>query len=329
MSASLHGGFAGVGWMYSHLFGSRKTADGAEDVDEAVLDALGSTDDYDLIGGLAGLAVYSLERLPRKSAIESLRRIVKRLDEMSETIGTGITWHTPPDRLPAWQRALCPNGYYNLGLAHGVPGVIGVLARISAAGVQRVKARRLLRGGVLWLLGQRRLERSSRFVAWVGPGTDREDCRSAWCYGDPGAAAALLMAARCVGEPRWEKEAIAIALAAAIRPPGDSGVTDAGICHGAAGLGHVFNRMYQTTGHEDLKRAAVFWFERTLEMRKRPSARGTVAGFSTIGADRKGNPRHWADPGFLTGAAGIAMALLAAATPFEPAWDRTLLLSHR
>jgi hypothetical protein len=31
------------------------------------------------------------------------------------------------------------------------------------------------------------------------------------------------------------------------------------------------------------------------------------------------------DPGFLTGAAGVGLALLAATTPVEPAWDRLLL----
>jgi hypothetical protein len=34
-----------------------------------------------------------------------------------------------------------------------------------------------------------------------------------------------------------------------------------------------------------------------------------------------------ADPGILTGAAGVALALLAAATPIEPSWDRMLLVS--
>jgi hypothetical protein len=38
--------------------------------------------------------------------------------------------------------------------------------------------------------------------------------------------------------------------------------------------------------------------------------------------------QNWAaDPGLLTGAAGIALALLAAVTPLEPAWDRVLLLA--
>ena len=33
------------------------------------------------------------------------------------------------------------------------------------------------------------------------------------------------------------------------------------------------------------------------------------------------------EPGFLTGAAGIALALLAAVSDVEPAWDRVLLVS--
>ena len=35
----------------------------------------------------------------------------------------------------------------------------------------------------------------------------------------------------------------------------------------------------------------------------------------------------WADPGLLTGAIGIALALLAATTAVEPAWDRMLLVA--
>ena len=33
------------------------------------------------------------------------------------------------------------------------------------------------------------------------------------------------------------------------------------------------------------------------------------------------------DPGLLTGATGVGLALLAAATAIEPAWDRILLVS--
>src|SRR5262249_14299323 len=95
------------------------------------------------------------------------------------------------------------------------------------------------------------------------------------------------------------------------------------LCHGAAGLGHLFNRLFQATGDEHLAEAARVWFRRTLDLRQ--PGRG-IAGFEA----GKGNAHRrllWVDdPGLLQGAAGIALALLAAATPLEPGWDRLLLV---
>ena len=86
---------------------------------------------------------------------------------------------------------------------------------------------------------------------------------------------------------------------------------------GAAGLGHLFNRMFQATGEKCLAQAARFWFERTLRMRR--PGRG-VGGYEAWQLDDDGQVTWIADPGLLTGAAGIALALLATATPVEPAW---------
>src|SRR5712692_6145954 len=55
--------------------------------------------------------------------------------------------------------------------------------------------------------------------------------------------------------------------------------------------------------------------------------RSCISGFSAL-SGRADETRHWEDdPGILTGAAGIALALLAATTSIEPEWDRMLLLS--
>jgi len=157
------------------------------------------------------------------------------------------------------------------------------------------------------------------------PGVRR---RLAWCWGDLSVAAALLVAGRCADLPAWEHEALTIARRAAQRPPEQSGVCDAGLCHGAAGIGHLFNRMYQATGDPALGEAARFWFRRTLDMRQ--PGRG-VGGYQAFHPDRPGDEIWVDDRGFLTGGAGIALALLAAVTPDEPAWDRILLVSapHR
>ncbi len=334
MEPSLYGGFAGVAWALSHLgrrpVGSTQVSS-TDAVDEALrtfLNRPGLRVDYDLVVGLVGLGVYALERLPALSAVACLEGIVDRLEEASRRGADGISWHSAPELLPPWQRKLCPRGYYNLGLAHGCPGVIGLLGAVWAAGIRRRTTRRLLDGGVAWLLNHKRRQRNgTQFSAWIAPGSPGEDCRSAWCYGDPGVAAALLVAARCAGEPAWEREALKIARRAAQRPLIQSGVLDPGICHGAAGLAHLFNRLYQATGDATLRRAAKDWFAETLGMRQ--SGRG-IGGFRVLAA-REDGTKYWDDDdrGILTGAAGIGLALLAAATPVAPEWDRMLLLSSR
>jgi hypothetical protein len=203
--------------------------------------------------------------------------------------------------------------------------VIALLGGASAAGIAPARARRLLEGAVSWLLSQKLPpDTGSSFAAWTVPGVTAVPVRSAWCYGDPGIAVALLCASRAVVNISWEREALEIARRAAARPPDDAGVRDAGLCHGAAGLAQLFNRMYQATGDACLGDAARFWFARTLELR-RPGC--GIAGYSAC-ESRPGEPARWRDdPGLLTGATGIALALLAAVTPIEPAWDRMLLVS--
>jgi len=326
-TASLYSGLTSVGWATAHLHSRWPGWDGEDDVaeiDEALLAHLDQSPwrgDYDLIEGLVGFGVYALERLPQPSAVACLERVVDLLAETAEPQGEGSTWWTDPEWLPSLTRAEFPHGYYNLGLAHGVPGVIGLLGQVCAAGVARDKARPLLDSAVRWLLEQ---DGSDGFGYWVGPGARRDKARLAWCYGDPGVAAALLGAARCVAEPAWESAALAIALRAAERPYAEAGIKDAGLCHGCAGLAHLFNRMFQASGEPRLAEVARSWYERTLAMRR--LGRG-IGGFEAWGPGAAGGPGWSADPGLLNGATGVALALLAATTSIEPRWDRMLLVS--
>ena len=298
MRPSLYSGFSGVAWATAHV--QKQLGDAEEEsayraVDEALLAHLNESpwrNDYDLISGLVGFGVYALERLPHPMGFEMLERVVDRLDETAERNAEGITWLTRPELLPPWQRELSPNGYYNLGLAHGVPGVIALLGQACAAGIARAQVELLLEGAIDWLLAQR-LPASgahSIFPSWVGPCNGRDGCRLAWCYGDAGIAAALLSAARGAREPSWERKALEIASRAARRAPETAGVIDAGLCHGAAGLGHIFNRIYQATGEAELKEAATFWFDRTLEMRRPEGGIGGFFALDVVNDEGAGSP---------------------------------------
>jgi lantibiotic modifying enzyme len=326
-SASLYGGLAGVGWALAHFQGRLPRLDAEDElaeIDEALLEHLDQSpwpETYDLIDGLAGFGVYALERGTRPGAVACLERVIDRLAETAEHREDGITWESRQEWLPEKYQHLYPHRYYNLGLAHGVPGVVALLGQACAAGVAVGKARPLLDGTVRWLLAQQTPE---GFPSGVEKDQAKQPARLAWCYGDPGVAASLLWAARLVNEPTWEREALAIAVRAAGRPVDKSGVVDAGLCHGAAGLGHLFNRMCQVTREECLAQAARFWFEQTLKM---PRPGKGVGGYEAWQLDDDQKVTWIADPGLLTGASGIALALLAATTDMEPAWDRMLLVA--
>jgi len=333
MNPSLYAGFTGVAWTASHLQKHLFAAD-ADDANEAVDAALGKylaqspwSGDFDLINGLVGFGAYALESLPKPAAAGLLARIIDCLEESATRDSAGLTWWTNPLWLPRHLRGNHPKGYFNLGLAHGVPGIIGLLGAAAAAGVNADKARTMLAQAVAWLLAQETRDGDwVGFPPWIEPEVTPGRNRLAWCYGDLGIAVSLLSAARSVGSRAWEERALAIAHRAARCPIEQAGVQDAGVCHGAAGIGHLFNRLYQATGEAAFVGASRFWFQRTLAMRE--PGRG-IAGYAAWWSSENGTTKWVNEPGFLLGVAGIGLALLAASTPLEPLWDRLLLVALR
>lgn len=330
MTESLYSGFPGVAWATEHLAGKVFETEGDDSlgaIDEALLGSLARSPwrgEIDVINGLAGLGIYALERLPRPAARQCLEQIVERLAELAEHRDGLTAWFSPPERLPAFQREDFPDGLYNLGASHGISGIIALLAAVCRAGVLEALAGSLLEGAVAWLLA-RRLDPGigSRFDSFYHPAVPPRRSRLAWCYGDAGIAATLLVAGRAAGRSDWQDEALALALAAAERPIATCGVQDAGLCHGASGLAHLFNRMFHWKGDERLRGAARVLIERTLAARQPGLG---VAGFRSWAADLTGVQDWRDDPGWLEGASGIGLALLAATSTVEPAWDRLLLV---
>ncbi len=230
-------GFAGVAWTLAHLDGWLLDAsdhDPNDAVDTALLEVVTSgawSGEYDLIAGLTGLGLYALERLPGRQATDLLAAVVSRLHEQADQDALHPFWWTTPERLPAHIRHDYPKGAWNLGAAHGAPGVIALLGRARAAGV--VSAGPLLARAMNWLLAQQLpVDAGSVFPSFLAPGIVGRRSPLAWCYGDAGAAGALSVAAHAVQACGWQAEARAIAERAAARAVSDSGVDDLSFCHG-------------------------------------------------------------------------------------------------
>jgi len=328
----LHGGLAGAGWVLAHVSEPGAAEPALEVIDRALLSRVehwppGSG--YDLISGVVGLAVYFLERLrdsPAPLARRGLEQIVEQLGQTCHRSADGAAWHTRPELLPDWQRERWPGGYYDCGVAHGVAGVAAVLGKIAAAPAPPRDARELCMAGLAWLEARRGPPGAAgRYPSMVAPPTAgatgaRSPARAAWCYGDPGVIAAQWTAWSSLGAPTATE--VDAALTCLDRPIASSGVVDPGLCHGALGLAHLFNRFYQASRDQRFAAAARAWVRRGLDMR-RP---GGVGGFEAMVEVDHGAPPRWLPSAdFLGGAAGIGLALLAVIRGDEPGWDRLLL----
>jgi len=329
-TTQLHGGLAGGGWVLSHISEPGAADPALEVIDRALLLAIEGGrpgEGFDLVRGLAGLAVYFLERLQASGAPlarRALEGIVAQLARTCTRTGEGVAWLTGPDQLSDWQTQRWPNGCYDCGVAHGVPGVVAVLAKIAAVPDPPSGARPLYAAALAWLDARRGPPGpapAARYPAMVDPALRATGgaSRAAWCYGDPGVIAARWSAASALGLPtQAERHA---ALACIELPVATSGVVDAGLCHGAIGLAHLYHRFYQASGEPGFADAARAWFERGLAMR-RPQGLG---GFGAMVPREHGEPAWQPCADFLGGATGIALALLAAIRDDEPGWDRLLL----
>jgi hypothetical protein len=357
-SLDLFGGLSGLGWTVEHLSQLlNQTSFGADDypnvnpayennraneeppidedlnaeIDIALLSNLqqyNSSKPYDLISGLVGFGVYFLERAPKETAIQGVREVFDRVEALAERTPDGVTWYSGPDLLPRWQQEQCPNGYYNLGVAHGIPGIIHFLSEVSATAiVDKPRSRRLLEGAVNWFIAQRRpVGSQSIFSPWLVPGEGQSDSGLSWCYGDLGILAVLFQVARRADREDWQKFAGELLDHSLDWPPEKSRIRDAPLCHGAIGVAHIFNRLYQSENDPRCRDAALIWFERALGMRQRS---GGAGGFGRRKMGPNGQNVWEASPAFLDGAIGVALALMSAMTSIEPAWDRMLLLSGR
>lgn len=99
-------------------------------------------------------------------------------------------------------------------------------------------------------------------------------------------------------------------------------IVDAGLCS----IAHIYNRLYHQTNELRFKNAALYWYQESIKMAKYENK---YAGYKLpyyLGkSEKKLCEIH--NLSFLTGIAGIGLALLSAIYPITPSWDECLLLS--
>jgi hypothetical protein len=299
--------------------------DPIEEIDNFLLRKLESgpwSATYDLMDGLVGIGVYFLERLPRKSAYRGLQSVLGHLERMAEISWGGITWFTAPHQVPPSHRKRAPDGYYNLGIANGIPGVIRFLGELVLTRVAEERAYPLLGGAVQWLLNRERPPRSSsRYSPWFIPGQEPRDSVVSWNYGDAAIGLVLQQVGSSVGREDWQVYGKSLLHQRCLS---DFGSTDAGVSlpTGTLGVAHILNRLYQATNDCRYKDVAILWYRRSFFLSDKPSGTGSIPGVARFAAQVRDS-----DVCLLSESVGMALSFISAVYSIEPKWDRMLLLS--
>ncbi len=222
-----------------------------------------------------------------------------------------------------------PGGHANSGLAHGIGGVLALLALAARNGTLVDGHHDAMRTILAWL--DRWQEDTGRGPAWpywvtraelreghLAPSSPR---RPSWCYGTAGLARALQLAALALGDTRRQIEAENTLVSALTDPAQLKATTDNGLCHGTAGLAHIAARM-ATDAHPSTAGQLRATIPALLTTVCPPGTDPADAALTMIRDEETG-------PGFLNGAVGIALALQAPATAVPPrsAWDACLLIA--
>ncbi|MGA5527523.1 lanthionine synthetase C family protein [Streptomyces pseudogriseolus] len=275
--------------------------------------------EYDLISGLTGLGAYFLYRAVDRALGAVLRYLVRLLTEPLVVDGHQVPgwWAAtgPSDTLETGEFA---HGHANFGLAHGMAGPLALLALARRAGHTVAGQDDALAAGITHLTTWAQPLKGGG-TGWPeclpldayrhGPQPDAAPTRASWCYGTPGVARALQLAALALNNDTARRLAEHAALQAATDPRQTGQITDTSLCHGWAGLLLTTERIAADAARPDLREALPALRDRlTAETQHHPA------------------PEH---AGLLTGPAGVLLTLhtLTTARPVDPEWETCLLLS--
>jgi hypothetical protein len=278
---------------------------------------------FDVISGLAGMAAYLMIREHCDAVVV---KILEKLVWLSEIEGKTPRWYTPYELLDLQARSEeYRHGLIDIGLAHGVAGALAMMSIGLKQGYEVRGLEEAVERTAYWLV----IHSSPPGLEWgvaipltqdLAPGRRRPPT-SAWCYGTPGVARAVHLAAAalqneelfrtatCAMEKDLERTLRSIQRARSGDACDEPDIT---VCHGLSGNLQVSWRLFRETSderiREKIERLTLIVLDIYQLHAGAPSTR---------------------TPGLLKGEVGILLALLSATSDLHEnlGWDRVLALA--
>lgn len=333
--SGLYGGAAGVAWTLRRLavceprltsvVGNLDTEIIRTIHEQPQLSELGRQEDfhYDIISGRAGVLCYLLTITSRtaetQNSIDVLISDLIWLSDLSDDFPTRaliVSRGTARDNPLA---CAMPDGYFDMGLAHGLPGILAALALASVRGYGGTRAKHAVAAISAWIADRAVQDEWGPYWPLALPLGGKLDSvqhgRAGWCYGTAGISRALWLAGASLDNDELCHTAI-VSFEAALRRLANTQTLDSPtLCHGTAGMIATAYAFLLDGVRIDGIEALV---EKVLDACS-PSHRFGIQDATAGGTTTD-------DPGFLTGAAGVALTLFAVSEGMRSDWLRPLAI---
>lgn len=327
MDGSLASGVTGISYALraAHDMGLQESIEDEWflDLDEIIIEFLENQlnkKEYDLFRGASGSVVYLLQF---GLNIEPIKRYVHSLFE-------NAIWDTKTSCFWIFfsfnenkQILEYREDIVNLGLAHGMTGIISILSSIYKLGIEKEKVSIMLTGAINYVLREENPQEISLFngIKYVGK-KQQNSSRLGWCYGDLGVGFSILKAGTYCNNLAWVNKGNSICLKTLSRNIEDAGLDEHGICHGYFGTMHMYNRVYNFTGNPEYIRGIKYWYKAGMEQRDFSIHN---SGFFQVDYEHNRKLRKYNTSGLLLGLAGVYLSL-ASVKNMEYPWDAAFLL---
>jgi hypothetical protein len=271
---------------------------------------------YDYLHGGLGMVYYFITQ-GNENGDSVLQEFLSALDSNKINVDGSVKWLSNIYVKP-YEKTLA----YNLGMAHGMGSIIGLLLKLIECQKHDIFAKELLLKIILFYKNNKNPSTyRSVFSPWIIPDNDEKiESRLAWCYGDLGISQILYKAGVLLNDVELTKLALNSLFKSSYRKNKIlDNVDDACICHGTSGICHIYNRMYQQTNMSIFKDLAIYWLDETLKMGQKSEQ---FAGFQFM---HTGN--DILNFSLLNGLSGVGLSLLSMIDSTEPKWDECIMLS--
>jgi lantibiotic biosynthesis protein len=260
--ANLSNGLAGIYWAFNFLINNKVIEDDYKSDIKQIGDLIRrSTNDdfikgnYDLFYGFMG-KIVALQSDPNFSLDSIKYGAIKVLDQISIKDKTGIYWQDYDDK-----------NQINLGLAHGIPGIVSFLCDCQSE------------EGFSWVAKSLNwLSKIRNHGLYSYPsGIDLKEnqtlieSRLAWCYGDLSVAFSFLKAGKYLANHEYAEEGKAIAKNTLNRDIANVGLSkiveadclDISICHGTTSIALMYKKIFELCGDIEFHKASRNWSQIT------------------------------------------------------------------